>query len=307
MRMIITSLLALAVIAVFVIGFDWTGVTQWVVEQQRAFQNQMAGAVRALKAGDAGAYIALLTATGAYGFVHALGPGHGKYLMGGLGLGTSVSASQLVGIASAASIAQALWAIVLGYGGFSLISITAQQVTFLAEDVLAPASYLAIACVGLLLIWRGARRISQARKSRVPQTHRSHAHANTHVYDHDHETCGCGGHHVSAQEIAKLRSFREALALIGSVAIRPCTGAIFLLVIAWQMDILLAGAVAVIVMGLGTAALTSLVALSSVTARKLALVTNSPTGVQATVFSASQVFVGISMTWLSLGLLWVAL
>ncbi len=58
--------------------------------------------------------------------------------------------------------------------------------------------------------------------------------------------------------------------LVLSIAIRPCTGAIFLLVIAWQMDITVAGAVAVMVMGLGTAAPTSLVAVSSVAARGIA-------------------------------------
>ena len=305
MRVIVTAILALAVVAAAAIGIDWSSVTQWVLDQQRAFQTQMAGAVRALKAGEPGAYLALFAATGAYGFVHAVGPGHGKYLMGGVGLGTSVTASRLVGIASVSSIAQAVWAIVLVYGGFSLIAITAGQMTFLAEDILAPASYIAIACVGLILVWRGVRRISQARN----QTQHSHPHHdhNHHAHHHDDEACGCGGHHVSAQDIAKLSSRREALALIGSVAIRPCTGAIFLLVIAWQMDILLAGALAVIVMGLGTAALTSLVALSSVTARRLALVTASPTGMQSTVFSASQVCVGLAIIWLSLGLLWVAI
>lgn len=274
------ALLALLFVA------DTASVTQWALEQQRAFQNQIAGAVRALKAGDPGAYLALFTAAGAYGFVHAVGPGHGKYLLGGVGLGTSVSVTRLTMIASASSLAQALWAILLVYGGFTLVSITAQQMTFIAEDVLAPLSYVAIASVGAVLVWRGVRRFRNTRASSA----------------HDQAHCGCC-HSATPNQIEQASNVRETVALITSVAMRPCTGAIFLLVIAWQMDIVVAGALAVIVMGLGTAALTSLVALSSVTARKLALATTASSGLQATVFSASQVCVGIAIIWISLGLL----
>lgn len=77
-------------------------------------------------------------AAGAYGIVHAVGPGHGKYLVGGVGLGTSVPAVRLLAVALASSLAQALWAIVLVYGGFQLLSLSAQRMTSLAEDVLAP-------------------------------------------------------------------------------------------------------------------------------------------------------------------------
>ncbi|MEO0753021.1 MAG: hypothetical protein AAFY25_14595 [Pseudomonadota bacterium] len=297
MRMMWIGLLGLAALIAVALSLDWGALAHWALDQQRAFQTQMAGGVRALKAGEPGAYLALFAATGAYGFVHALGPGHGKYLVGGVGLGSSVSATRLVGIASASSLVQALWAIALVYGGFALVSLTAQQMTYLAEDILAPASYLAIAAVGLILVWRGVRQI---RKDRA-QTHHHH-------HDHHHdEDCGCGAHGPTAREIANVSSLREAIALITSVAIRPCTGAIFLLVIAWQMDLHMAGALAVIVMGLGTAALTSLVALSSVTARKLALVTAAPSGLHTTVFSASRVCVGVAIIWLSLGLLSVAL
>jgi len=278
-------------------SLDLSAVSQWVIDQQRAFQNQMAGAVRSLKSGEPGAYAALFLATGAYGFVHAIGPGHGKFLVGGVGLGTTVSATRLVGIAAASSVAQSLWAIILVYGGFFLVSITAQQLTFLAEDILAPVSYGAIALVGLILVWRGVRRFSRS----------SHTSVHMHAHAHEHGECGCGAHGPSAREIEGATSLRDALILIASVAVRPCTGALFLLVIAWQMDILVAGALAVLVMGLGTAALTSLVAISSVTARTIAFATATNSGVQATVFSATQVFAGLAMMWLSLGLLLVAL
>ena len=107
------ALLVLGTLALL-LGLDLDGVAMWALEWQRAFQNEIAGSIRALRAGTPGALTALLGAAAAYGFVHAAGPGHGKYLIGGVGLGSGVSATRLVGLASAASLAQSAWAILLG-------------------------------------------------------------------------------------------------------------------------------------------------------------------------------------------------
>lgn len=303
MRIAIAALLLAAAGLALFLSLDIASIGAWVVEQQRAFQNQMASAIRALRAGDPGAYAALLAAAGAYGFVHAIGPGHGKYLIGGVGIGTSVPASRLLGVALASSLAQALWAIVLVYGGFALLELSARSMTALAENVLAPASYLAIACVGLILVWRGIAALSH----RAGHDH-AHAHSNghSHAHDHTHAECGCGAHGPSREEVAKLGSIREALVLIGSIAIRPCTGAIFLLVIAWQMDIQLAGAAAVIVMGLGTAGLTGLVAISSIAARGITFASAGTMGAMTVVLPTLQVFAGALIMLTSVMLLRIA-
>ncbi|MFQ6549641.1 nickel/cobalt transporter [Aestuariibius sp. 2305UL40-4] len=296
MRILIVLLLIATLLGTILLSIDFSGVARWAVEQQRAFQNDIAGAVRDLQSGAPGAIAALLAAAAAYGFVHAVGPGHGKYLIGGVGLGSSVSAGRLSGLALASSLAQAVWAIVLVYGGFFLLEVSARQMTVLAEEYLAPASYIAIASVGVVLVWRGARALSR----QVAPRHRvAHAHA------HAHGDCSCHSHGPSPEEAAKVSSWRDAMALIVSIAIRPCTGAIFLLVIAWQMDIQLAGALAVITMGLGTAALTSLVALSSVAARTMAFASADRMGAMALAFPSIQVLVGVLIIWTSLMLLGV--
>ena len=291
MRLIVVAFLAIfaAVTLFFVINFD--GLLAWAIDAQRGFQNQMAGAVRGLKAGEAGAYVALLSAAAAYGFVHALGPGHGKYLVGGVGLGTSISAMRLVGLAVASSIAQSVWAIILVFGGFALVLATARQVTDLTEEFLAPLSYLAIGCVGCVLVWRGVRGHWAAR-AKATQTHQ-----------HGGDSCGCHGHGPTPEEAAKVGSWREAAVLILSIAVRPCTGAVFLLVIAWQMDIKLAGAAAVIVMGLGTAGLTAFVAISSTYARRMTVFASGKMAGAAAAVPAIQMFAGALIVLTSMSLL----
>ena len=304
MRLAITAFLVAAAAFVIFLSLDTASIGAWVIEQQRAFQNQMASAIRALRGGDPGAYAALLAAAGAYGFVHAIGPGHGKYLIGGVGLGTSVPASRLLGLALASSLAQALWAIALVYGGFALLELSARRMTALAENVLAPASYLAIGAIGVVLVWRGVRSLASRAREDHPHDH-AHAHDPSHR-DHSHAECGCHAHGPSPDEVAKLSSTREALIMVASIAIRPCTGAIFLLVIAWQMDIQLAGAAAVVVMGLGTAGLTSLVALSSIAARQITFASAGGMGAVAVALPTLQVFAGALIVWISLILLRVA-
>ena len=65
-----------------------------------------------------------------------------------------------------------------------------------------------------------------------------------------------------------MRGWRDALALIAGIAIRPCTGAVMVLVIAWQTGLHLLGLGAVFAMALGTGAFTAMVALASVSVRE---------------------------------------
>ena len=294
MRIAVPIVLILVAVLLFAIGSAaFPSVMDLAVTQQRAFQSEMAAAVRVIKSGAPGGWAALLLATGAYGVVHAVGPGHGKYLIGGVGLGSAVPASRMIALAVASSLAQAIWAVVLVYGGFWLLQLSADNMTVLAEQWLAPASYLAIAVVGIVVALRGLR-IIISRKSEVPD----HA---------GHGGDGCGhAHGPDPDQVASLQTFREAAALVASIAIRPCTGAIFLLVIAWQLDIKAAGFAATVAMGLGTAILTSAVAISSVALRGMAMFAGGGAGVIGVAAPILQIIAGVMVLWFSLALLTIS-
>lgn len=290
--------------ALMVLDFDT--IAQWAATEQRGFQNGMADAIRALRMGQREALLALFAGAAAYGFFHAVGPGHGKALIGGVGLGTQVSASRLLALSVVSSLAQSLWAIVLAYGGFWILEVSAHHMTALAEDFLAPLSYLAIAAVGALLVWRGARSLPKSIVQHDEHDHHHdhhHVHSDGHHSDQSHSDCGCHAHGPSPTQMAQVTGLRETVALITSIAIRPCTGAIFLLVIAWQMDLHLAGALAVLIMGLGTAAFTGLVAVSSVAARTAALASADNFKGAAVAFAGLQILGGLLVIWMSLSLL----
>lgn len=274
-------------------GFDQLG--SWAASQQRDFQNTIARALRSARAGETGAVIALLAACFAYGLAHAAGPGHGKVLIGGYGFARRVPMLRLSLIALAASLGQAVTAVALVTVGILAFNLGRQALVDTTEAMMAPVSYGAIALIGLWLVWRGARKLLQ----------RPHVHD----HDHDHEGDGhhcatCGhAHGPTLDEVDKVASLREALVLIAGIAIRPCTGALFVLIITWQMGILGVGIAGTFAMAVGTALVTIMVGLaaSGLSGGMLAGLSGSPQMARA--MAGIEVLAGVAVAFVAGGLL----
>ena len=255
-------------------GFDRLG--YWASLQQRGFQNDLAQALRATRAGEAGAVLGVIAACFAYGLAHAAGPGHGKVLIGGYGLARQVAVWRLSSISLAASLGQALTAIGLVYGGIWLLGLGRQSLVDVTEGVMAPVGYAAIALIGLWLFWRGAARAWRN------WSHQGHNHsAGDATCDH------CGHvHGPSLDQVEKAGSLRDALVLIAGIAVRPCTGALFVLILTWQMGIASVGLMGTIAMALGTAIITIAVGIGATGLRSglLAGWVESPRWAQVTAF-----------------------
>ena len=260
---LILGLLLAAVMALLWATGGYATLQAQVLQGQREVQSALAGAVRAIRAGQPGALAGLLGVCFSYGVLHAAGPGHGKVLIGGYGIGRRVPVLALSGIALTASLAQAALAVAVVYAGVAVLGWTRGQMEGVAEDVMAPVGSAAIAGVGLWLVWRGLRGI---RAAAVVQAHNGH-------HDHHHDAdCGCGhAHGPTLAEVDKLTNWRDTTALIAGIALRPCSGALFLLILTWQMGIGTAGIAGTFAMGFGTALVTIGVALMAVWAREGAL------------------------------------
>ncbi|MCZ0812066.1 MAG: nickel/cobalt transporter [Pseudomonadota bacterium] len=274
--LVLIASLGLIVLALWLWGLGGADiVTRWAAESQREVQQAMAGYLRRLRGGDSAAMAGLWALCFAYGFFHAAGPGHGKLLIGGYGLGAGVPVLRLSGLALASSLAQAATAVGLVYAGVFALGLTRQALVGASDRILAPASHGAIALVGLWLVWRGLRRWRAMRRADRRHDHHGHGRGQDHDDDHTHhhhtgglcDTCG-HRHGPTAEEAAQVHSLGAALALVAAVAIRPCTGAILLLILTWRMGLDMAGIVGAFVMGLGTASVTVAVAVAAVTLRK---------------------------------------
>ncbi len=277
----VIALVAVVLIAGLVLLY-WSGADRvlqlWAMDGQREAQDAMARALRALRTGEPAALTGLMAVCFGYGFFHAVGPGHGKLLIGGYGAAAQVGAVKLSLVALASSLAQAVTAIALVGAGLWLWGWGRAEMTGLAEDLFAPLSFGAIALIGLWLIYRGIRGLVALRTAHRAGHGHDHPHDphGHHSHDHDHgagdHCASCGHAHVPPPEsVARAKSWRELLALIAAVAIRPCTGALFLLILTAQFGVFWAGVAGTIAMALGTASVTIAVAISAVTLRRGAL------------------------------------
>jgi nickel/cobalt transporter (NicO) family protein len=224
----------------------------WALQQQRELQAALGTHVQAMRAGQSAAFWSLIGLCAAYGFLHAVGPGHGKVLVTGAAIGTRVSALRMSLIALAGSLGQALVAIAVVYGAFVVFQTTARGAAEGGEAWIDPIGNAVIALIGAWLVARGITAL------RSPEAV---------ACGHDHH------HHPDPEAVARAEGLGPTLALVAGIALRPCTGALFVLVVAWRMELAWAGALAVLAMGLGTAAFTILVALLAVGSRDAAFLT----------------------------------
>jgi ABC-type nickel/cobalt efflux system permease component RcnA len=146
---------------------------------------------------------------------------------------------------------------------------------------LETVSYALIALVGLYLLFtqfvRIWRRHRHGPMDEPAHDHGAHSHGNPgHAHGHDHHHHGhvhgddCG-HMVDARRLAGPFSWRKAMAVVFSVGIRPCSGAILVLVFALTQGLFCAGVAATFAMAFGTAITVAALATLAVGSRELAL------------------------------------
>lgn len=183
----------------------------------------------------------LTLASFAYGFLHSIGPGHGKFVITTY-LAThrqQLNASRLITLLG--SLMQGVVAIV-----FVVVLAVALNLSMgdlsLSRYWVEKGSALFIATFGLMVILRAGG--WRWRRSPVIKA--------LHPADHPHTAaCECGHRHQpSAAELTG--GWRNALWLIVSIGIRPCSGAILILVFANAIGMFTWGVISAMSMALGT-------------------------------------------------------
>jgi ABC-type nickel/cobalt efflux system permease component RcnA len=275
-------------------GLGWAGplapVFTWIALRQAEFYRALTDTLDTMK-GNGGAFWLLAGLSFLYGIFHAAGPGHGKAVISSYMLATGETYRRGVALSFAAAFLQALSAILFVGVAAVLLRATAVQMTA-ATDWLEIISYALIAAVGAWLVWSKARGHDHHHHHHhhhhyMPaggvQDDHDHDHGHDHAHhDHRHDPSSIYGMRREAHEealdaqhdavplIEPRQSWRRMAATVAAVGIRPCSGAIILLVFALAQGLFLAGVAATFVMALGTGITVALLAALAVGARDLA-------------------------------------
>jgi len=250
--------------------------TQWIIAKQAEFYLLLQGAVRAAKTdGSAGAGLAWLSFL--YGIFHAAGPGHGKAVISSYLVADDSTMKRGIFLSFAAAAAQAVAAIAL-VGIAALILGAGAKAMNETVRYLELGAYAVIVLLGLTLLWRKGRAFVLILMGKTEEAHHHHGHdhhGHGHHHGHDHahvhdEHCG----HSHGPEPAELKGkhwLKRGLTAVAAVGMRPCSGAILVLVFALSQGIFAIGVLATFAMALGTALTVTAIALLAVWGRGLAL------------------------------------
>jgi nickel/cobalt transporter (NicO) family protein len=281
------------------------GIVGWLLSKQSEFYREMSSTIRAAKS-DGSAVWTLLVISFAYGIFHAAGPGHGKAVISSYLVANQETAKRGIVLSFASALMQSLVAVAMVGICALLLNATAKTMCG-AEKVIEIVSYTLIAAFGARLVWTkggGFIRALQAPQAlpamalaaAAPHDHAGHGHDHHHHghshphahaahrghehrhgdHGHDHaqahvhdEHCG-HSHGPVPSELAGPGGWRRGLGAIFAVGLRPCSGAILVLVFALAQGMFWAGIAATLVMGLGTAITVATIAVIAVSAKDLA-------------------------------------
>jgi nickel/cobalt transporter (NicO) family protein len=244
--------------------------------KQQNFYASMSNSIRQMKsANPSKAAWTLLTISFLYGIFHAAGPGHGKVVVTGWLLATENELKRGIIIAFLSAMFQALTAIVVVLA----ILLFVNGVTAVAKNVvgvLESASYLMFVGLGLYLVWNGwstARPRPSTLSAAIPKGPFELVSRPESGTDHIHDdNCGCGHAHVPAASAVRGDwSWSRAVAMAFAVGIRPCSGAILVLLASYTLGLFWAGVLSTLAMGLGVFITISTIATLAVYAKSTAL------------------------------------
>lgn len=281
----------------------------WIALEQSNFYRALTGALSGL-AERPHAALFLIGISFLYGVFHAVGPGHGKAVISSYLIATGDTLRRGIIISFGSGLAQGITAILVVMIGTTVLRVTAVTMTH-ATDALETASFAAIALCGAWLLWLKTF-------GRRPEANdASHVHdASCAVNGHGRFglatgprlagsggaarlafnatpvaapraasfACDCGhAHSPDPSTLTKPLTLKSAWAAMLAVGIRPCSGAIIVLVFALSQHLWWAGTLSVAAMSLGTGLTVALLATLAVKARGLArrLASRSPSPMMA--------------------------
>ena len=284
-----------------------SGLTGWIFAEQAAFYRSLSGFIRASKE-DGAAMWELFGISFVYGVFHAAGPGHGKAVISSYLVANEETWRRGIALSFVSTAIQSVVAIVVVAIAAVLLGATAKTIG-LTVHLVEIISYALVILIGLRLLYVKGRSFLVACREltwrQTPELAFAAAHAakplsaatlqssgqrpgamamragqcqvdgcTAHVHGfhcHDyHESAWGHAHGPEPTMLAGAGGWRRGLAAVVAVGLRPCSGAIIVLIFALAQDLFWTGVGATLIMGLGTAATVAAIATVAVSARGLA-------------------------------------
>jgi nickel/cobalt exporter len=271
----------------------------WIFAEQAAFYRSLSGFIRASK-DDGAAMWSLFGISFLYGVFHAVGPGHGKAVISSYLVANEETWRRGVVLSFVSAAIQSVAAIIVVAIAAVLLGATAKAIG-LTVHVVEIISYVLVILIGLRLLFVKGRSflIAFGERSRTSviddafavsaagvgaisfrsgsqASHCAHCntdHASSFHCDDDHELHASAWSHAHGPEPAELAGeggWRRGLSAVIAVGLRPCSGAIIVLIFALAQDLFWTGVGATLLMGLGTAITVAGIATVAVSARQVA-------------------------------------
>ena len=249
--------LLFAVLAGIALWQYWPRLMMQSIVWQRSVNVEMSELLKRVAENPRQAGGALLLFSFLYGVLHALGPGHGKVVIT-TWLATHPSKlKSSLGLTFASSLLQGLVAIGLVLVVLSLLALPARQL-HMSSFWLEKGSFLLVGALGLMLCWRAIKTLRVLLRRPTFNAFTPH-----HVHS---KHCGCGHQHLpTAQQLDRGDDWRARLMIILSMGMRPCSGAIMVLLFSKVIGVFGWGMTSALAMAAGT----------SLTISSLALVVHS--------------------------------
>lgn len=283
-------------------GGVWGEIQGWILARQSEFYLALKDTVKLVEENPS-ALALLLVLSFAYGVFHAAGPGHGKVVLTTYLFASGATARRGALLALIAAMVQASVAVILIGIAAVALNLTAMAITRTAQWLELGSYALFVVLGGWLLLraWRGVAQNLRQRHEPALHDHNGHGHHNhdhhdhhdhDHSHDHSHhhhhvhdESCGCGHSHAPSLETVEQVSGLRGMALaVLSMGLRPCSGALIVLVFALSQKVFWAGILSAYAMGIGTGLTIAILALVAVYARS---------------FSQSLVSRGLASQWVN--------
>lgn len=263
-------LLVLALLLMVAGGWLWQQWPQLLlqsVQWQKILHQQLTGLLQQVELNPQQAGLALLGFSLLYGILHATGPGHGKVVIATFLATHPTKVKTSLQLTLAAALVQGLMAIVLVTLLLVVLKLSSRQL-HLSSYWLEKGSYLMVILLGAFLSLRALRKLWALLRPTKPTLKISAIRAAGHTH---HASCGCGHQHVPDNAmLAQAVGWKTKVVVVLSMGLRPCSGAIMMLLFSKVIGVYLWGVLSAVAMALGTAVTVSAMALLVQSSRALA-------------------------------------